>query len=348
MSRKSKRPRKHNTTGWPTPFLRRMVSWVCRELEYPVRNLTGWYFRNKTKGAYSGRAHCHNTTRQRIVVSIGPETSYPTKDRTHRGVWSAGVLADRIEGLVFVTAHEIAHCDNVRRRNTSRRYAEAAGNYGGSEEYTDRRAKAVLDVFREQRELLLSKWGPLAVEAESTKTESTVVARRAAKAFQKEAEWEKKLKAAEAGLRKWKRKADYYRKKYPDGAYPTTREKPKSRTLKPEVELRRKINRYITLAVADAGISHNKLRVYVFGAEGSLTRPYQNYEWEGDFYSMLEARKKACLGDRLEVNSYTRFDDALIDCDEIEIPPTVELLDYCLRESLPYYRISKSAVAKKE
>lgn len=348
MTKRKKRRRKEpptwkNSTPWPDHFLRRMVSWVCRELEFPRKNLHGIEFGNRTNTAWSGRAWCgpHGGY---ILVRIGPDSHFPTTAHVHRGGWTVGKVEDRIEALVKVTAHEVAHCDNSRRNNKSRGSYESHGNTAGSERLTDAMAKRVLEAFRENRDALVAEW-----EKPPTRQKAkpkSPVQKRAENAFAKESEWEKKLATAKRLLKKWKGKADYYRKTYPDGEYPEppVRGKPQP---KPETLLKRKISRYITMAVEYADLQSCKLEVKVFGEGDVLTRPAPDYEWEGFDVGMGEARKLAALSDVLEVRGYRRGDGEFWGDVDVTIPPTEDDLDACLKAESTWEHYQRRATHRK-
>jgi len=195
-----------NLTTWDDHFLRRMLSWVCKEIDYPRLKLTGAEFGNRTNRAYSGRAWYSH----RILVRVGPESRFPCNTFVHGDGFSVGKLVDRIEALVKVTAHEVAHLDNERRGNNSRRGSDP---WGGSERYTDSMAKQVLIAFRKQRDELVAEWS--AKPTRVAKPKISAVEKRANAAFEAEKRWEAKAKRAKTALAKAKKKAAYYRKKYP-------------------------------------------------------------------------------------------------------------------------------------
>lgn len=332
MTTRKKRRRKtnwKNSTDWPNYFLRRMVSWVCKELQYPRSHLVDVEFGNRTNCAFSGRAWGNKLWGQ-ILVRIGPADRFPVQSKTYRDSFTVGEIKDRMEALIEVTAHELAHCDNDRRGNKSRGRYEKTGNTGGSERLTDAMSKQVLKAFREKREELLEEWSKEPARKAKAKKVSPVE-KRANNAFAKVKEWESKLKRAKTTLAKWKRKAKYYRDKYPDGEYPEP-VKRKPPTPKPETVLKRKISKYITMQLKDHDLGSCKIYVHVFGDDCELTRPSKDYEWEGHDIELREARKQVVLGDVLEVRGYRRGDYGSFWGDaDIEIPATEEALDVCLK-----------------
>jgi hypothetical protein len=217
-----------NSTTWTNRGLRRMVSWVCKNIGYPVRMLRGVTFRNRTTDSCSGHAEYWGT----IVISIGPPECFPTKTYRHRDGLQEE-LADRFEALVELTAHEIAHLDNKRRGVRSRR----GGGWGGSERDTDAISYLVLRDFRKEREKLLADWGleppapdlpddarqtvvmpappadlPSSRVATSPPRQS-VVERRATRVEALLKQWQRKLKLAQGKVKLYARKARYYTKK---------------------------------------------------------------------------------------------------------------------------------------
>ena len=317
---KRRKARWKNSTDWSDAFLRKMLSWVCKEIEYPRLKLRKIEFGNRTNCAYSGRAwSCRD-----ILVRVGPDSKFPCQARIHGDGFTVGTINDRLEALVKVTAHEVAHLDNARRGNSSRR----AGEWGGSERYTDVAAKRVLMAFREKRAELEAAWAandkPKAVRAKKPKTQV-----RAENAFAKVAEWERKLKLAKTKLKQWQKKARYYEKNYPNGEYPTDAKR-KPGKLGAEALLRRKISRYITIGVEHHGAKSCKLYFKTFGEGDRFTRQ-PNEEWAGYEATSREARAGAELGDVLEVSAYDRRDDYLMYQFEIGIPESETILDACLK-----------------
>ena len=130
-----------NSTDYPVHFLRRMTAWCAKHVGYKPSLLRSVEFRNRTTAAYSG--HAYGT--RRIVVSIGPPSMFPTTPDRRPGM-AMEVFADRLEGLLAVTAHEIAHLLQYKTGRIHRL---------GRERRTERDARwhevAALRAFREQR-----------------------------------------------------------------------------------------------------------------------------------------------------------------------------------------------------
>ena len=197
-----------NTTDWTDDFLRRMTAWCCRELEYPSTGLRA-RFGNSCR-AWGGLAYLG---RNRIGVRISPKPeSFPTRTHKHRGGLQE-TIADRIEALVKVTAHEIAHLEAYARGDRSR----SRGGGGGSERNTDHRAYGVLRTFRKDRDRLLVEWGAPSIRFAAATAVEKGKADPSAKLIEATeralAVWRRKLKLATTKTKKYQRRLDYYTKK---------------------------------------------------------------------------------------------------------------------------------------
>lgn len=111
-----------NTTALPDHFLRRLVSWCCKQLGMPVRRVREAAFRN---GYGGGRAYLGSG---RIGVRVRPPR---TLDQGWRDDEEA-VNGHALRRLVEVTAHEVAHLYQYGERATTRRDGVPAGTTGGS------------------------------------------------------------------------------------------------------------------------------------------------------------------------------------------------------------------------
>lgn len=311
-----------------------MLSWVCGQLDYAVNSLGDVEFGNRKTSAWSGRAWCYGGKHDRILVRVGGADLFPASAYTHGDGFCIGVIASPIEALIKVTAHEVSHCEQSQRSVKSRRSYATHGNTAGSERNTDMYAGRVLKAFRAARATLLERWS---VADASTKHKPSVVEKRATSAFALEQKWAAKMKRAKAALKRAKKKADYYRRNYPDGVYP---EPPTTRTAatpKPATILKRKISKYITAELDAHDLRNCKLHVKVFGDDFVLTRPTDSIPsgdwWDGDDIEMREARGQAALGDVLEVRGYSRRDEQYWGDADIRIPATEAELDEYLRKN---------------
>lgn len=137
-----------NSSWWPDAFLRRMLRWTCRELGYPSRMIVEATFRKRPRRAYSGYAW----PSRRIVVGVGSAHHYPLKPDMRPGL-DGLAIADQIEALVAVTAHEMAHLCQFRDKRIARlredRKCERDARW---------HERIVLEAFRKDREALLADW----------------------------------------------------------------------------------------------------------------------------------------------------------------------------------------------
>lgn len=190
-----------NSTDFTDTFLRRMVSWCCKEVGLPVRWLKRATFRKARKTyrdvAFSGLGGGHG-----IIVRIGPESAFPTHE-FHRHLVRHVEFNDRIEALVGVTAHECYHCDQSRRR--------AFKGASHDEPAAMQAERSAVEAFRANRDALLAEW--IAPVQERVRTVVSISERREAKALADLAKWERKLSLAKGKVRKYTARVRYYEKK---------------------------------------------------------------------------------------------------------------------------------------
>jgi hypothetical protein len=142
-----------STIGWKKSWLRKVVSFCCRELGYNASNITRAIFSQAHSGEYAGRAYCGW---HQIKVKINPINTYPVIDRYPRSLPPLE-LNDPVEVLVLITAHESAHLERWDR------FVRGLKREGRRdtllERDTERLARMVLASFRNQRKRLMEKWG---------------------------------------------------------------------------------------------------------------------------------------------------------------------------------------------
>jgi hypothetical protein len=212
-----------NSTDFADYFLRRMVAWCCKKLGLPQSVVKAAQFRNRSGYAYSGRAWCGS---MRFVVSLGPEDRYPTQAHLYPGrtseAFRSPAYADRIEGLIGVTAHELTHLREVwtERQLHVERHVRLK-MFGGPQKLVKRRRgerrtrfeeRRVIEIFRAERESLLAQWNEPPAE-KPAKPKPSAVERRAESAILSLAQWQRKLKLAQTKVRKYKQKVRYYERK---------------------------------------------------------------------------------------------------------------------------------------
>lgn len=185
-----------NTTDWPDYFLRRMLAWVCKQVQLPVRTLRQVEFGKRKRGCFNGRAWL-----RRIRVVIGPASCYPVEPFHYPGRTNDQFLsprmADQVEALVAVTAHEAQHVYGY--------------HYGGGrgERHTRGEERRVHALFVANKEALLAAWQAAPAERPAKKPQSAQE-KRAAKVMADLERWQRKAKLAATKIRKLKRQAAYY------------------------------------------------------------------------------------------------------------------------------------------
>lgn len=183
-----------NSTSWQDWFLRRVVSWCCKELEMKQRIVRSCVFRN-SRSSWGG---CAYLSRYQISVCIGRDSDFPESRKSMRGT-PERTLNDRLECLVWVTAHELAHLLQYSERSGTRQ----GGNQGGSEQATEWFASKALTSFRAMRDTLLSTWNNEPALRIAAPVDRYQV--KLAKAQKDFARWTRKLKLAQGKVKKYQR-----------------------------------------------------------------------------------------------------------------------------------------------
>lgn len=190
-------PTIRNSTAFPNHLLRRMLSWCANELGLPPSEVREAAFTNCAR-SFRGCAW----SSMRILVRIGPPSAFPIVDHSYPRRANAPVytLADQVEALVHITAHELEHLCQYRERSTTR------------EQATEIAALAVLDTFREHRQRLWDEWSrpparkPLAPRL-------SVADKRFASAIAGLERWSARLKLASTKVKKYRRRVRYYERR---------------------------------------------------------------------------------------------------------------------------------------
>lgn len=178
-----------NSTTWTDSFLRKMIAWCCREVGLPVRHIKRATFRNCSP-AYRGRGW-----RYRILVSVGPDSKFPVVDKSNSIV---GTVADRLEALILVTAHELQHANQYRES----RITDLKRRRSCERDARNAEGRALLQ-FRRDRHWLLPEWEsvPESRQPKPKPSKREQNAERAAKNLER---WQKKLKLAQTKVRKYR------------------------------------------------------------------------------------------------------------------------------------------------
>lgn len=182
-----------NRTDFQDYFLRRMISWICQEIELPIRQIKKVTFK-KTRRTFSGRAAGRS-----FIVRIGCKERYPTDSFIRHGCIHPA-LADQVEGLVSTTAHELYHLWQFRQCNPNLKKLEPGAIFGET---------LVLKIFRDNRDELMTKW-ERQPECKAAKAPPPLTEKRAEKASVDLRKWMKKLKLAQTKVKKYKQKVAYY------------------------------------------------------------------------------------------------------------------------------------------
>lgn len=137
-----------NTTDLPNYAVRRIVSWVCRDLGMSSRVIRHVKLRNRSHFTWSGR--CYYGPTARIVISL------PTLSAlSHRDDATAIRLQLLVEGLAHELAHQYLYLHGCMTRH-SRRYDSR--RRGGSERQANWHQAIVVRAFEAQREHLTAQW----------------------------------------------------------------------------------------------------------------------------------------------------------------------------------------------
>ena len=174
-----------NTTDFPDAFLRRMISWVCKELEHPVRKINQAKYRNRwgdwrTSGhAWWGRRwgnprYCVSIGRPMLSATgveswmmpmaktdLASDPTWKARKITRLGWKAEGYYqifpycTTSILSAVSVTAHEIFHLYAAANGINSRRFGRGRGS---SEAQTNRHEEMVKNAFLLQQDELMEEW----------------------------------------------------------------------------------------------------------------------------------------------------------------------------------------------
>ena len=204
-----------NDTEWGDRFLRRLVSWCCRQVGCPVRSIQSarFHYTRRTRGDIGAKwSGCFRAVRTDGTGKIRAAVAC----REHAPVvvtfssQKSAVIHDRTECLVMVTAHELGHASHWNESCTrpSRSDGTPRKRSAGSEPAVGRLAWRAVESFQANRESLLAAWSmlPSAVERQVVSPEATKVAHYAGLLSQ----WETKLRRARTKVAKYRQRVRYY------------------------------------------------------------------------------------------------------------------------------------------
>ncbi len=184
-----------NTTHLPDRYYRKMISWICKHYEYPVRWLVSAQIGTTTKWLFSGARGGYRGIRFKINFNEKFPVNHTYAGRDPKLGWPLFVLND-VDDLIFMlAAHELYHCVQTKKKISM------------GEKDTDRQAKRAYDEFQKVKNTLLADWKRTKeVKPQDIKSE------RAAKAEADLKRWERKAKLAKTKVALYKRKVAYYQK----------------------------------------------------------------------------------------------------------------------------------------
>jgi len=207
-----------NNTDFPDWFLRRMISWVCKNghIGWSTKKIRGGVeVRNRNK-RYASSSGCAWPRGERMVLSIGTldvfrpylldENGKHIKNDDGHGFKVADEpdRAARIRTLVELTAHEVTHLAQWEKTSDKGRY---------SEKEADRVARWVLEDFKKEEAALTAAWmEPPKYATKPKKEKPTIKERNAAKARANLKTWERKLKLAKTKWKKYEQQVRRYEK----------------------------------------------------------------------------------------------------------------------------------------
>jgi len=190
---------------FPSHMVRRAVAWIAGEigLRRRQRLTIKVGYRQRAKAGWQG---WYRNVPRSVEVWIGRDQTFPVAVDHNRE--EAGRTADDvIELFVRVLAHELEH---ARAYQTASR-----GSTTGRRLNSEPRVRAidyrVLQAFRQRREELLAEWTAApAATPRPTRVQPTAVERRAHRAGQLLAAWERRLRLAKTRVTKYRRRVAYY------------------------------------------------------------------------------------------------------------------------------------------
>ena len=198
-----------NSTEFPDYLLRRMFSWVCKQVEVPLKEIRDVNFTKTNTYSFKGQQCGRNGLMRIGKVELFPR-AYNRKD-TGMPLW----FEDRIDALVYLTGHEVCHIEQylrLRGKNIKR--------YASRESEAQRTGRDVLVTFLKQKEFLMAQWGAVDLRTVKPSAPKPSIQEKRAKVAQESLErWEKEYqrrvkyaKQAQDKMKEWQKKVKYYDK----------------------------------------------------------------------------------------------------------------------------------------
>lgn len=195
-----------NTTDFPDYMVRRMVSWVCRELGMPAKAIRVATFGN-ARNFWQGWANCRHGIIW-VRVTNRPTSKWPHEYKARYGL-PGFTVTDRLEAYVLLTAHECEHIHQERRGAGQTREENSVR----IERLCDIAMARVLEAFKAKRAELETEWRAEPARRAAMSAPMSIVERRAAHAAAMLAKWEAEEAKAHKLAAKWRRSVRYYEKK---------------------------------------------------------------------------------------------------------------------------------------
>jgi hypothetical protein len=175
-----------NTTKWSDTFLRRMVSWACKEVGYPVRNIRlakivedrGW-------GATGSSNWSNHTKDGSLTIKSGTKTEFSDQDKHE---------LERIAHMVYVTAGQIFY---LHSRHVGHKIADHGTSQASRRRKTKEVATRIRESFTAHGKQLIDKWNKPRARKKEDPNKSCLP---------KQTPKEKKVEAAKKMLATWERK----------------------------------------------------------------------------------------------------------------------------------------------
>lgn len=198
--------------NYPRHVVRRATAWAAKQIGLESKHrktltIEIGYRRSRMGLGWGGWYHDGQRLVQVLLPRDRDHDDWPTSMANNAEERAAGRdVCDEWELFVAILAHELEHarCYAVSRSRDER----ARLNHEPRVRAIDWR---VLLAFRQSRETLLAEWTKTAAERPA-KAKPSVVDRRASRAAELLANWERRLKTAKTKVSKYRRRVGYYDK----------------------------------------------------------------------------------------------------------------------------------------